>query len=95
MRNSPDGVAAPVIFEGFVVFPVVLQRFPQCEGQMRLVIGVAALGRYLLAHVVDVFVAEAERLQVGQAPIGLAYLGTQTDAFIVGLDGFIQPSHRF
>ena len=92
MRESTDGVAAPVKFERFVVFLAVLQCFPQCKGQVRLVIGIAALGRYLLAHVIDVFVTEAEGLEVGQAPIGFAHLGAQADAFVVGLDGFVHPS---
>ena len=94
MPDPPYRVATLVELERFFVFLAVLQCFPQRKRQVRLVIRVATLGRYLFTHVLDVFIAEAEGFQVGQAPVGFTHLGTQTDTLAIGCDGIIQSSHR-
>jgi hypothetical protein len=84
--DPPDGVAALVEVEGLVELAPVFQRLAEREGDVGLVLWVAALAGDLGTHQLDVGVAEAEGLEVGQAPPGLAQPRVEIGALAVGRD---------
>ena len=83
-----DLVARRVSFEGLVVGPGVLERLAEREREVELVRTVLFQRGQPRAHRLDLLGAEAEGLEVGEAPPGLAGFGIGVDGPEVGFRGF-------
>jgi hypothetical protein len=79
-------VARAVMLEGGRVLVAVFQRLAQREVQVQAVLGVQVAALQLRAHPGDVGIVEAEGLEVGQAPPGIAEARFERGAAPVGGD---------
>ena len=82
-----------IVLERLGVFAGVFQRLAECEFEMEAVVGREVGPPQQAAHRLDLAGGEAEGLEVGQAPVGLAEARIEFDAPAVGLDGaFLVPA---
>ena len=96
MVLSANGIAALVAGESLVEIAAVLERLSQREQEVRLVVGITAvvvLRQDLGTHPLDVRVTEAKRLEVREAPVGLADRRAELDRVPVGGDGLVDAAN--
>ena len=94
-----DGLAAErvsfrVVLERFRERLRVLERLAEREVEVIAVLFADVGPRELPAHDGDVARLEAERLEVGEAPPGLAEVGKKLGAPAVRIDAFVRPAKR-
>ena len=89
-----QGVAGSVMRKRIGVVRAIFERFAEREIEMEAMlrgklIGGKIVARELRAHRRDLVVAEAEGLEIGEAPIRLAEAGIERDAAPISSDGLV------
>ena len=87
-------VAQVVELEGILVFTAHLQPFTQSETEMEAVFKCIGLDQHLSPHHSEVIIFKAKRLQVGQAPPGVAKAGLELRRLAIRGNGFILVADR-
>ena len=90
-----QGIAGGVVHEGVGVVGAVFQGLAQREIKMETMFVGEVVTRQLRAHRRDLVVAEAEGLEVGQAPVRFAETGIQRNAAAIRGDGLRLASGGF
>ena len=91
---TADLGALRVMTERGLVVTCILQRLTQCILEMQSVVRCKTLACNSQLHGRNVRLRESERLEIGEAPVGLTQLGRQGDRMAVGTDGLGKPTRR-
>ena len=89
---ATQAVALGIVLEGFLVLRGVLQGLAQRKLQVETVLRRQGVAAQLGAHRLDLARVEAEGLEVGEAPVGLAEAAFQRDRTAVGPDPVVEPA---
>src|SRR5580704_5872300 len=89
MGRAPQGVALRVVGEGFLIARGILARFAEGELEMQPVVVREVAARERRAQCNDLDLAEAEGLEVGEAPVRLAERRLERNRAPVCADAFV------
>ena len=90
--QAPLGIALAVVLPRAIEIPAVLGGLGQGKQEVNLGLRVEIASGDPGLHLLNVFITQAIRLEVGETPVGRAAVGAQTDALPVGLDRLFLPA---
>src|ERR1700730_18446791 len=90
--GAPLAVTLPVVLEGGAVVLLILETLTQCEMKVIPVFGLQIAALQLRLHLSQLLRAEAEGLEVGEAPPRFPETGVQLECAPVGADPLARPA---